>query len=74
MKKITTKGALEVGVDVVLMAAFFIGGVSGIMYASVLTDITMWFYVATGVLLLMSSAELLMKVTKPLDNYDTSEV
>lgn len=74
MKKITTKGALEVGCDVVLMAAYFIGGVAGIMYASVLSDITMWFYVGTGVFLLVTSAGILMKVTKPLENYETAGV
>jgi len=32
----------------------------------------MWFYVATGVFLLTTSAGILMKVTKPLDNYETA--
>jgi uncharacterized membrane protein YoaK (UPF0700 family) len=73
-KQITNKGALSVGIDIVLMSMYFIGGICGIMYASVITDLTMWFILATSIYLLFGSLELVTKITKPLDNYDTKEV
>lgn len=75
VKTITSKGALQAAIDIVLLAVFFIGGVAGVMYASVLTsDLTMWFYFAAGLMLLFNSLELVTKVTKPLDSYDTKDV
>jgi hypothetical protein len=73
-KKITTKGAIQAAIDFMLMAVYFVGGVAGVMYASVLTDLTMWFFFAVSMFLLFSSLELINKITKPLDNYDTKQV
>jgi hypothetical protein len=73
-KKITTKGAAQAAIDFLLMAMYFVGGIAGIMYASVLTDLTMWFFFAVSIFLLFSSLELINKITKPLDNYDTQQV
>jgi len=73
-KMITTKGAIQAAIDIVLMALYFIGGVAGIMYASVLQDLTMWFFVAAGILLLFTALEIAGKVTKPMDSYESKEV
>lgn len=70
-KKITTKGALQAGIDIVLLFMYAAAGVAGIMYASVLQDVTMWFFFGAGIFMLFSSIELISKVTKPLDNYET---
>jgi membrane protein YdbS with pleckstrin-like domain len=69
-KKITTKGALQAAIDIVLLALC----VAGIMYASVLQDVTMWFFYGAGVFFLFTCLELISKVTKPIENYDTQDV
>jgi hypothetical protein len=44
------------------------------MIASVLRDLTLWFYFGAGVFLLFTSIGLVSKVTKPMENYETQEV
>ena len=74
-KKVTMKGAGQAAFDVLCMALYFIGGVAGIMYASVLTeDLSLWFYLGTSVFLLFQAITLLGKVTKPVENYETEVV
>lgn len=73
-KKITTKGALQAAIDIVLLVLYGAAGVAGVMYASVLQDVTMWFFYGAGVFFLFSCLELISKVTKPIDNYDTQDV
>jgi hypothetical protein len=74
-KRVTAKGALSAAFDVLKMALYIIGGIAGVMYASVMTaDISMWFYIATGVYLLFAAVKLLGKVTKPTDNYEVQEI
>jgi hypothetical protein len=73
-RKITNRGAFQAAIDIVLLAIYFVGGVAGIMYASVLLDLTFWFYAGAGVFLLFTALELVGKVTKPLDNYETRSV
>lgn len=62
-----------VGIDIVLLFMYAAAGISGVMYASVLQDMTMWFFFGVGIFMLFSSLELISKVTKPLDNYDTQD-
>jgi hypothetical protein len=73
-KKVTTKGALQAAVDTFLLAFYAMAGIAGIMIASVLRDLTLWFYFGAGVFLLFTSIKLVSKVTKPMDNYETQEV
>ena len=73
-KQVTTRGAMQAGVDVLFMTLFFIGSFAGILHASVLQDMTLWFYYAAGAFLLLKAVELLFKVTKPADNYDVISV
>jgi len=73
-KKITTKGALQAAIDIVLLFMYGAAGVAGVMMASVLQDVTMWFFFGASIFLLFTCLELITKVTKPLDNYDTQDV
>ena len=73
-KKITTKGALQAAIDIVLLVLYGAAGVAGVMTASVLQDVTMWFFFGASIFLLFTCLELITKVTKPLDNYDTHVV
>jgi hypothetical protein len=72
-KKITTKGAMQAAIDIVLLFMYGAAGITGIMYASVLQDMTMWFFFGASIFLLFTTLNLISKVTKPLDNYDTQE-
>ena len=72
-KKITTKGALQAAIDIVLFFMYAAAGIAGIMYASVLQDMTMWFFYGAGIFMIFSSLELVTKITKPLDSYDVQE-
>ena len=62
-----------VGIDIVLLFMYAAAGIAGVMYASVLQDMTMWFFFGAGIFMLFSSLEKISTVTKPLDNYETSE-
>jgi hypothetical protein len=73
-KKVTTKGAFQAAVDTFLLAFYAMAGIAGVMIASVLRDLTMWFYFGAGVFLLFTSIRLVSKVTKPLENYETVDV
>lgn len=73
-KKVTTKGALQAAVDTFLLAFYAMAGIAGITIASVTRDIAMWFYFGAGIFLLFSSIALVSKVTKPMDNYETTDV
>ncbi len=73
-KKITTKGALQAAIDIVLLFLYGAAGVAGVMYASILQDVTMWFFYGAGVFFLFTCLELISKVTKPIENYDTQDV
>jgi len=73
-KKITTKGALHVGIDVLFLALYLIGGAAGIMYAGVLQDFTAMFFYGAGAFLILQALEIFQQVTKPLDNYETQDV
>jgi len=72
-KKITTKGALQAAIDIILLFMYGAAGIAGIMYASVLQDLTMWFFYGAGVFFLFTCLELITKVTKPTESYDTQD-
>jgi hypothetical protein len=74
VKQVTTKGALQAAIDIVLLVMYGAAGVTGIMYASVLQDMTMWFFYGAGIFMIFTCLGLISKVTKPLENYDTKDV
>jgi hypothetical protein len=74
-KKITNRGALQAAFDVLCMSLYFIGGIAGVMIASVsVFNLNMWFYIAASVYLLFTGGDILVKVTKPVGNYETVDV